>query len=150
MPGQAGQRLDAAYGGGVFQTRGGYLFAAHYLPRGSQAITDVIGGQLALMAVNALGVQPHVKRGKLKVHTVLSTNRSAIFPGVPTIWYGWWRLPQHPRSSHPIACRCPESPANKEKHDRMTQVGGEVLSGSLEMFAALIRSERLRYEKPVR
>ena len=105
---------------------------------------------MPLVAVNALGVQPHVKGIKLKVLVVLSTNQSAIFPDVPTIWYGWWRLPQHPRSSHPIACRCPESPANKEKHDRMTQVGGEVLSGSLELFAALIRSERLRYEKLVR
>ena len=39
---------------------------------GSQAITDVIGGQLPLAAMNALEVQPHVKSGKLKVLAVLS------------------------------------------------------------------------------
>ena len=52
---------------------------------GSPAITDVIGGQLPLVAVNALEVLPHFKSGKLKVLAVLSPNRSAIFPDVPTI-----------------------------------------------------------------
>jgi len=32
----------------------------------------------------------------------------------------------------------------------MTAVGGEVLPGSIEMFAGLIRSERQRYDKLVR
>ena len=39
---------------------------------GSPAITDAIGGQLPLVAVNALEVLPHVKSGKLKVLAVLS------------------------------------------------------------------------------
>ena len=34
-----------------------------------------------------------------------------------------------------------------EVKDRMTSVGGEVIPGSMDMFAALLRSERLRYEK---
>jgi len=67
---------------------------------GSPAITDAIGGQIPLVAVNALEVLPHAKSGKLKVLAVLSPNRSAIFPDVPTIaesgfagfeasvWYG--------------------------------------------------------------
>ena len=67
---------------------------------GSQAITDVIGGQLPLIAVNAMEVLPHVKSGKLKVLGVLSPKRSPIFPDAPTIsesgfpgfeasvWYG--------------------------------------------------------------
>ncbi|NBO77874.1 MAG: hypothetical protein EBV28_12975, partial [Betaproteobacteria bacterium] len=67
---------------------------------GAPAITDVIGGQLPLVAVNALEVLPHVRSGRLKVLAVLSPNRTAIFPDVPTIaesgypgfeasvWYG--------------------------------------------------------------
>jgi tripartite-type tricarboxylate transporter receptor subunit TctC len=67
---------------------------------GSQAITDVIGGQLPLLAVNALEALPHVRSGKLKLLAVLSPNRSANYPEVPTIaesgfpgfeasvWYG--------------------------------------------------------------
>jgi tripartite-type tricarboxylate transporter receptor subunit TctC len=38
----------------------------------------------------------------------------------------------------------------KEVKDRMNSVGGEVIAGSSEMFTALIRSERQRYEKLVR
>ena len=34
--------------------------------------------------------------------------------------------------------------------ERMTAVGGEVVPGSTEMFANLIHSERLRYDKLVR
>ena len=130
---------------------------------GSQALTDVIGGQLPLVAVNALEVQPHVKSGKLKVLAVLSTNRSAIFPEVPTIaesgfpgfeasvWYGLVAPAATPK---PIVTRLhaevQKALQTKEVRDRMTAVGGEVLPGSAEMFAALIRSERQRYEKLVR
>jgi tripartite-type tricarboxylate transporter receptor subunit TctC len=34
--------------------------------------------------------------------------------------------------------------------DRMMQVGGEVIPGSIDMFAKLIHAERVRYEKLVR
>src|SRR6218665_1205927 len=67
---------------------------------GAQAITDTIGGQVPLVAVNALEALPHVRSGKLKVLAALSASRTAIFPDVPTIaesgypgfeasvWYG--------------------------------------------------------------
>ena len=106
---------------------------------------------MPLVAVNALGVQPHVKGIKLKVLVVLSTNQSAIFPDVPTIWYGLVAPAAAPKvlvtRLHADAQKALQT---KEKHNRMTQVDGKVLPGSLEMFAALIRSERLRYEKLVR
>src|SRR5206468_8467071 len=51
---------------------------------GAPAITDVIGNQLPLVAVNALEVQPHVQSGKLKVLGSLSAQRTPIFPDVPT------------------------------------------------------------------
>jgi tripartite-type tricarboxylate transporter receptor subunit TctC len=38
----------------------------------------------------------------------------------------------------------------KEVRDRMSQVGGEVIPASSAQFGALIRSERVRYEKLVR
>ncbi|WP_371328989.1 tripartite tricarboxylate transporter substrate binding protein [Polaromonas sp. AER18D-145] len=130
---------------------------------GSQALTDVIGGQLPLVAVNALEVQPHVKSGKLKVLAVLSTNRSAIFPDVPTIaesgfpgfeasvWYGLVAPAATPKAIVTrLHAEVQKALQTKEVRERMTAVGGEVLPGSAEMFAALIRSERQRYEKLVR
>jgi len=130
---------------------------------GSQALTDVIGGQLPLAAMNALEVLPHVKSGKLKVLAVLSPNRTAIYPDVPTIaesgfpgfeasvWYGLVAPAATPKAIvaqlHDAVQKALQT---KEVHERMTAVGGEVIPGSAEMFAALIRSEHQRYAKLVR
>jgi tripartite-type tricarboxylate transporter receptor subunit TctC len=130
---------------------------------GSQAITDVIGGQVPLLAMNALEVSPHVKSGKLKVLAVLSPNRSAIFPDVPTIaesgfpgfeasvWYALMAPAATPKAIvtqlHAEVQKALKTP---EVQQRMTAVGGEVLPGSMEMVTKLISSERQRYAKLVR
>jgi tripartite-type tricarboxylate transporter receptor subunit TctC len=130
---------------------------------GSQAITDVIGGQLPLVAVNALEVQSHVRTGRLKVIAVLSPNRSPIFPDVPTIaesgfpgfeasvWYGLMAPSATPPN---IVTRLhgevQRALGTAELRERMSAVGGEVLPGSVDMFRTLIRSERVRYERLVR
>ena len=130
---------------------------------GSQAITDVMGGSLPLVAVNALEVQPHVKAGKLRVLAVLSPNRSPIYPDAPTIaesgypgfeasvWYGFIAPASTPK---PIVSRLHDEVQkalqSKEVRDRLANAGGEVLPGSSEQFASLIRSERQRYAKLVR
>ena len=130
---------------------------------GTPAITDTIGGQVPLVAVNALEALPHVKSGKLKVLAVLSPVRSPIFPEVPTIaesgfpgfeasvWYGLLAPAATPKAVviklHEHVQKALLTPLMLE---RMTAVGGEVVPGSREMFANLIRSERLRYEKLVR
>ena len=127
---------------------------------GVQAITDTIGGQVP---VNALEVLPHVKSGKLKVLAVLSANRSSIFPDAPTIaesgfpgfeasvWYGFVAPAATPK---PIVARLhaevQKALATREVRERMMSVGGEVTPGTTEQFAALIHSERVRYEKLVR
>ncbi|MEO8655378.1 MAG: tripartite tricarboxylate transporter substrate binding protein [Ramlibacter sp.] len=130
---------------------------------GAQAITDVIGGQVPLLAMNALEVKPHVASGKLKVLAVLSPARSAIFPEVPTIAESgfpgfeasvWYALMAPAATPKPVVARLHEEVQkalkSPEVQARMTGVGGEVLPGSQEMVAALIHSERQRYEKLVR
>ncbi len=130
---------------------------------GSQALTDVIGGQVPLVAVNALEVQPHAKSGKLKVLAALSPNRTPVFPDVPTtaesgypgfeasVWYGMVAPAATPK---PVVAQLhaavQKALQTREVRDRMTAVGGEVLPGTAEQFGALIRSERQRYDKLVR
>ncbi len=130
---------------------------------GAQALTDTIGGQVPLVAMNALEVAPHVKSGRLKVLAVLSVNRSPIFPDTPTIaesgfpgfeasvWYALMAPVSTPKT---IVARLHEQVQRalqtKDVQDRMTQVGGEVAPGSIEMVASLLHSERVRYEKLVR
>ena len=130
---------------------------------GAAALTDVIGGQVPLVAVNALEVQPHVKSGKLKVLAALSANRTSIFPDVPTIaesgfpgfeaavWYGLVAPAATPKAIvNRLHDEVQKALQTKEVRERMTAVGGEVLPGSADQFTQLIRSERRRYEKLVR
>lgn len=130
---------------------------------GPQAITDVIGGQLPLVAMNALEIQPQAKSGKLRVLAVMSPNRTPLLPNVPTIaesgypgfeasvWYGFIAPAATPRA---IIARLHEEVqkaiASEEVRERVGSVGGEVIPASTEQFAALIHAERLRYEKLIR
>ncbi len=130
---------------------------------GAPAITDVLGGQLPLVAVNALEALPHVKSGKLRVLAVMSPSRSAMLPDVPTIaesgfpgfeasvWYGFVAPAATPK---PVVVKLhaevQKALQTAEVKERMSSVGGEVILGSAEQFGALIRSERARYEKLVR
>lgn len=130
---------------------------------GSPAITDVIGGQVALVAVNALEVQPHVKSGRLKVLAVMSPARSPALPEVPTIaesgyagfeasvWYGFVAPAATPKPViERLHAEVQKALASPEVKERMAAVGGEAIPSSIADFAALIRSDRQRYEKLVR
>jgi len=130
---------------------------------GAPAITDTIGGQVPLVAINALEALPQVRSGRLKVLAVLSPNRSANFPEVPTIaesgfpgfeasvWYGLVAPAATPKLVVTrLHAEVQKALQTKEVRERMTGVGGEVVPGSAEMFANLIHSERVRYEKLVR
>jgi tripartite-type tricarboxylate transporter receptor subunit TctC len=130
---------------------------------GAQAITDVIGGQLPLLAMNALEVKPHVQSGKLKVLAVLSPSRSVIFPDVPTIAESgfpgfeasvWYTLVAPARTPKEVVAKLHDEVEKAlktpEVQSRMTAVGGEVSPGTQQAATAMIHSERLRYDKLVR
>jgi tripartite-type tricarboxylate transporter receptor subunit TctC len=52
---------------------------------GSQAVTDVVGGQIPLAVLGITPVLPHVKSGKLIAYGVSSAKRSSSLPEVPTL-----------------------------------------------------------------
>lgn len=130
---------------------------------GAQAVTDVIGGQVPLLAMNAMEVKPQVASGKLKVLAVLSPQRSAIFPEAPTIAESgfkgfeasvWYALMAPAKTPTVIVDRLhaevQKALQTAEVRERMTAVGGEVLPGTRAAMVSLLRSERQRYEKLVR
>jgi tripartite-type tricarboxylate transporter receptor subunit TctC len=130
---------------------------------GAQAITDVMGGQLPVLAINALEVKSQAQSGKLKVLAVLSPHRSTIFPDVPTIAESgfpgfeasvWYALVAPAKTPKDIVARLHDEVQkalnSPEVQGRMTAVGGEVSPGTQQMAADLVHSERLRYEKLVR
>ena len=130
---------------------------------GAPAITDVIGGHVQVLAVNALEVQPQVKAGKLRILAVLSRKRSPMLPDVPTIaesgyagfeasvWYGFVAPAGTPKQVIArLHAEVQKALASSEVRERLSSAGGEVIPASTEQFAAMIEAERLRYEKLIR
>jgi tripartite-type tricarboxylate transporter receptor subunit TctC len=52
---------------------------------GGQAVTDVIGGQVAVGVLGAAAVLPHIKSGKLVALAVSTRQRSPMLPDTPTL-----------------------------------------------------------------
>jgi tripartite-type tricarboxylate transporter receptor subunit TctC len=130
---------------------------------GTQAITDAIGGQTSLVAVNALEVQPHVKSGRLRVLAVMSPTRTPLMPDVPTIaesgyagfeaavWYGLIAPSATPKNVIArIHAEVQKALGTADVRNRLSSAGGEVLPGSVDGFSALLTSEKLRYERVIK
>jgi len=130
---------------------------------GSPAITDLIGGQVDLVAMNMLEIAPQVKAGKLKIIAVMSAKRSPIFPGVPTIaesgypgfeasvWYGLIAPANtSPAIVNTLHAEVEKALKSKEMVERLTSVGGEVSPATSTQFLTFLNAERKRYERLVR
>ena len=155
-PGQ----LNFASGSSVYQLCGELLkitakIEMTHVPYkgGSQAITDVIGGQIDLLFTGAPVTIPHIKAGKLKVLAVTNSRRAAVLPGVPTIgeslpgyefnnWYGMMAPAGTPR---PLIDRLHADVVRllgtAEIREKFMTLGAEPTPGTPEQFAAVIRTD---------
>jgi tripartite-type tricarboxylate transporter receptor subunit TctC len=146
-----------------FEQAAGVSFKHVPYKGGSPAITDLIGGQLDLVAVNMLEVAPQVKSGKLKIIAVMSAKRSPLFPEVPTVaesgfpgfeasvWYSLIAPAKTPNAIvKTLHTQVEKALQSKEMVERLSSVGGEVSPGTTAQFTAYLNAERKRYEKLVR
>jgi tripartite-type tricarboxylate transporter receptor subunit TctC len=130
---------------------------------GAPAITDVLGGQLPLVAVNAVEVLPHVKAGKLRVLASLSAQRVSTLPDTPTIaqsgYPGFeasvWHAVVAPKGTprevvDRMNAEVRKALAAADVKERLAGLGAEVSPSSPEELGALVRSERVRYDKLIR
>jgi len=110
---------------------------------GAQAVTDVLGGQVPLLAMNALEVLPHSNSGKLKVLAVLSAKRTPMFPDAPTlaeqgfagfeasVWYGLVAPSATPKAIlTQLHLEVQKALVSAEVKEKMGSVGGEVSPAS--------------------
>lgn len=130
---------------------------------GKPAINDVLGGQLPLVAVNAVEVQPLWEAGKLRVLAALSAQRVATMPSVPTIaesgYPGFeanvWHAAIAPRGTPPavvdkLNAEIHKALADPEVKARLASLGAEVAPSTPQELATLVRTEHERYAKIVR
>jgi tripartite-type tricarboxylate transporter receptor subunit TctC len=130
---------------------------------GAPAIADVLGGQLPLVAVNAIEVLPHVKAGKLRVLAAMSAQRISTMPDAPTIaesgYPGFeasvWHAFIAPKGTPPaivakLNAEIHKALADPEVKERLAALGAEVSPTTPQELATLVRTEHERYGKLIR
>ena len=130
---------------------------------GAPAITDVLGGQLPVVAVNAVEVLPHVKAGKLRVLATLSAERVSTLPDAPTIaesgFPGFeasvWHAFIAPKGTPPavierLKTEIHRALADPEVKERLAGLGAMVSPTTPQELGTLVRTEHERYGKLIR
>ncbi|MDB5927700.1 MAG: hypothetical protein JWN13_6636 [Betaproteobacteria bacterium] len=127
------------------------------------AMTDLLGGQVAVMTATMLTGIPHVRSGRLRALGVTSTQRTAVAPDVPTIaesgvpgyeavqWYGVLAPAQTPKD---IITRLHRDLSSilqtAEVKERFAADGGDPGGNTPEEFARYIKAETEKWARVVK
>jgi tripartite-type tricarboxylate transporter receptor subunit TctC len=166
-----GELTYGSFGVGNLTHLGGELFAAethlkmvHVPYKGeTPAITDLIGGQIAMMINPMQGSTPHVRAGKLRLLATCSEERAGAFPDVPTlkesgfpsvVIAGWTGLLVPAGTPREIIGRLASETTRylllPEQKQRLTALGAEPVQSSPEHFSAFMKTEAERWSKVIR
>ena len=126
-------------------------------------ITDLIAGQVQVMAPNMLSGYPHIKSGRMRAYGVTGVKRVSSAPEIPTIaeagvpgyeavqWYGVLAPAGTPR---PIIQRLHEECVKvlhlSNVRELLVRDGGEPVGSTPEQFAAFIKAETIKWAKVVK
>lgn len=129
----------------------------------SVAITDVIGGQVSITFGGVALALPQVKAGRLRALAVTGSGRSAVVPDVPTVgesgvpgyevstWYGVFAPSATPRAIvERINAEIVKSVQTPDVKERLRSQAFEPLADTPEQFAALVRTEIVKWAKVVK
>jgi tripartite-type tricarboxylate transporter receptor subunit TctC len=126
------------------------------------AATDLIAGQVQVMAPNMLTAYPHIKTGRMRAYGVTSLKRAAGAPEIPTVaeagvpgyeavqWYGVLAPANTPRA---IVTRLHGEIAKVLRQPNvlalLSKDGAEPVGSTPEQFAAFIKAETVKWAKVV-
>ena len=130
---------------------------------GSQALTDMVGGQSQVMFNGALATYPFVKDGKLKALAVSSAKRFPTMPDIPTVaelgmsgfetgsYQGIVAPANTPAQIvNLLHATVTKVLATAEMKDRLDKAGAEVRPQSSAEFGTFIRTEKDKWAKVVK
>src|SRR6476661_1653534 len=148
----------------LFAQRTGTQFTHIAYKGGGQAVVDVLGGQVPLIATAIPTVQAHIKAGKLKAIALTNGNRHPSLPDVGTFaeaglpgfdvsaWYGLLAPAGTPKTViarlHDEVVKILQAPEMKERF--LTTIGGDPVGDTPEAFAATIKNDMARWAKIVK
>jgi tripartite-type tricarboxylate transporter receptor subunit TctC len=127
------------------------------------AVTDLVGGQLALMFPGSPIALPQAKAGRLRALATTGAKRTAAAPELPTIaeaalpnyevslWYGLLAPANTPQAIvqrlHAEVTRIIALPAVREQ---WASLGAEPMNTTPEQFAAFLKNDIVKWQKVVR
>jgi tripartite-type tricarboxylate transporter receptor subunit TctC len=128
------------------------------------ALSDLLGGQLSMMFDTVITSVPQIRAGKLRAFAVSSAKRASSLPEVPTMqeagitgfdisqWQGFLAPAGTPKAIvdrlNAETVRAMHAP---DVHERIAVQGGnDIVTGTPEEFAALIKSDLQAYAKLIR
>ena len=143
----------------LFNVRAGLNMVHVPYKGGAPAMTDLISGQVQIMAGPMIAAMPHVKSGRVRALAVMSQKRVPGMPDLPTagetvkgyessIWHGVLM----PKGVPPAILRQVNREINDllkqpDVRERMAGQGAETVGGSPEEFAAWIKADTDKYSK---
>ncbi len=149
--------------GALFEhTAGVDMIHAPYKSGGAGA-TDLMGGQVDMMFEQMYAAMPSIKSGRLRGLAVTSKTRSPLAPDIPTMGEAGfpavevlnWQGIVGPKGLPADIIKALNAAGNKALQDpelraKMAEQGNEVVGGTPEQFAALIKAEMPRWGKVVK
>jgi tripartite-type tricarboxylate transporter receptor subunit TctC len=127
------------------------------------ALTDLMSGQIHLLADPMLSSLPLAQAGKIKALGLTSLKRAAAAPEIPTVeesgvkgfhfvsWYGLWGPKNLPADiSSKLQADVAKVLALPDVKQRLNTLGFDPIGVGGEQFASYIRDEMAKYEKIIR
>ena len=147
----------------MFRSMAG-ISLAHIPYKGSPpAVTDLIGGQVALMFSPASSVLAQVKSGRLRALAVTTATRLPSLPELPTVaesglsgyetvtWFGFVVPAATPRDIiGKLNLDTAKVLAQPEVRRQFASQGIDVIGGTPEQFAAYIRAEIIKWARVIK
>ncbi len=129
----------------------------------SQAITDLMSGQVTMLFDNAPSSMPYVQQGKLRVIAVTSLKRMPALPDVPTIdesgvkgyeSLSWSGIVAPAATPRPVIAKLNATIekilAQEDVRKQFANLGVDPVGGPPEAFSRHIRAESAKWEKVVK
>ena len=127
------------------------------------ALTDLMSGQIQLLADPMLSSLPLAQGGKIKALGLTSRKRASAAPEIPTVaesgmtgfefvsWYGLWGPKNLPADvSNKLQAEITKILAQPDVKERLNTLGFEPIGSPGDAFAKYIRDEMAKYEAIIR
>jgi tripartite-type tricarboxylate transporter receptor subunit TctC len=127
------------------------------------ALTDLMSGQIQLLADPMLSSLPLAQAGKIKALGLTSLKRAAAAPEIPTVeesgmkgfefvsWYGLWGPKNLPADiAAKLQSEIAKIMARPDMKERLSVLGFEPIGSTSDYFANYIQSEMTKYEKIIK